>query len=119
MATLSTSRLVAMVAKVETTYGTDVSPAGGTDDVTLLEDYAAALELVAPETLALEAFWRLDRSAELVTFFLIGAMFLKPQRWLRQEWRSRSPHQGVQPERSGPGPPRSPRRCERPRACSR
>lgn len=37
MATLSTSRLVAMVAKVESTYGTDSSPAGGTDDVTLID----------------------------------------------------------------------------------
>lgn len=37
VATLSTSRLVSAVAKVETTYGTDVTPAGGTDDVTLID----------------------------------------------------------------------------------
>lgn len=37
MATLSTSRLVAMVAKVEATYGADPTLAGGTDDVTLID----------------------------------------------------------------------------------
>lgn len=37
MATLSTARLVAAIAKSESTYGTDSSPAGGTDDVTIIE----------------------------------------------------------------------------------